>query len=219
MHRSPEPTAGTGLFIVIEGLDGSGISTQIAVLRGWLSGRGITVEGTKEPSRGPFGAVIRQAIEGRLTLDDRTLALAFAADRVDHLYNPVNGIRQHLASGRWVISDRYVLSSLAYQGAAGLDPEWLLEINAFALEPDVTIFIDTPPDICIQRIHQRSSSLELYDDVQQLREIHRLYGTWLARGRLTGHLVTVNGSQNEGDVSRDLQNELEAWLKRRPAKS
>ena len=204
-----------GVFIVVEGLDGSGISTQIAFLRRWLSERGIAVEATKEPSRGPFGAVIRQAIEGRLTLDDRTLALAFAADRVDHLHNPVNGIRQHLTAGRWVLCDRYVLSSLAYQGAAGLDPDWLLQINAFALEPDVTVFVDTPPEICIERIHQRSSSLELYDDVHQLRAIHRLYRTWLARGRLTGHLITVNGSQTEADVSRDLQNELEAWLKQR----
>lgn len=208
-----------GLFIVVEGVDGSGISTQIGFLRRWLSARGLAVEATKEPSRGPFGAVIRQAIEGRLSLDDRSLALAFAADRVDHLHNAVNGIKQHLAAGRCVISDRYVLSSLAYQGAAGLDPDWLLEINAFAVEPDVTVFIDTPPDICIQRIHQRSSSLELYDDVEQLRKIHRLYRTWLARGRLTGHLVSVDGSQSEDDVSRDLQNELEAWLKRRPVKT
>lgn len=209
----------TGLFFVVEGVDGSGISTQIGFLRRWLSARGVPVEATKEPSRGPFGAVIRQAIEGRLTLDDRTLALAFAADRVDHLHNPVNGIRQHLAAGRWVVSDRYVLSSLAYQGAAGLDPDWLLGINTFAIEPDVTIFIDTPPDVCIQRIHQRSSSLELYDDVDQLRTIHRLYRTWLERGRLTGHLVTVDGRQGEDAVARDVQNELEAWLKRRPVKT
>lgn len=209
----------TGLFVVVEGVDGSGISTQIGLLRRWLSARGVTVEATKEPSRGPFGAVIRQAIEGRLALDDRALALAFAADRVDHLHNPVNGIRQHLAAGRWVISDRYVLSSLAYQGAAGLDADWLVEINTFAIEPDVTIFIDTPPDVCIQRIHQRSSSLELYDDVEQLRKIHRLYHAWLARGRLTGHLVTVDGTRSEDAVSHDVQNELEAWLKRRPVKA
>lgn len=208
-----------GVFIVVEGVDGSGISTQIGFLRRWLSARGLPVEVTKEPSRGPFGAVIRQAIEGRLSLDDRSLALAFAADRVDHLHNPVNGVTPHLTAGRWVISDRYVLSSLAYQGAAGLDADWLLEINTFAIEPDVTVFIDTPPDICIQRIRQRSSSLELYDDVEQLRTIHRLYRTWLARGRLTGHLVTVDGSQSEEDVSRDVQNDLEAWLKRRPVKT
>jgi dTMP kinase len=208
----------TGAFIVVEGLDGSGISTQIARLRRWLANRGVTVEVTKEPSPGPLGAVIRQAIEGRIALDEKVLALAFAADRLDHLENHVKGIRQHLDAGRWVICDRYVLSSLAYQGAADVDRDWLLAINRFALEPDVTIFIETPAEVCAERIELRSSSLELYHDVRQLEKVQQVYRQALADGRLTGSLIRVNGHQKEEAVFRELEAGFERWLgARRPA--
>jgi dTMP kinase len=208
-----------GTFIVVEGLDGSGISTQIGRLRRWLAGRGITVELTKEPSPGPLGAVIRQAIEGRVALGEKVLALAFAADRLDHLENDVKGIRQHLDAGRWVICDRYVLSSLAYQGAADVDADWLLAINKFALEPDVTIFVETPAAVCAERIQLRSSSLELYHDVRQLEKVQQVYKKALANGTRLGHLIIVNGDRKEEDVFRDVQAGFEAWLNaRNPAR-
>jgi dTMP kinase len=202
----------TGAFIVVEGLDGSGISTQIGRLRRWLASRDVTVEVTKEPSPGPLGAVIRQAIEGRVALGEKVLALAFAADRLDHLENDVKGIRQHLDAGRWVICDRYVLSSLAYQGAADVDTDWLVAINKFVLEPDVTVFIETPAEVCAERIQLRSSSLELYHDVRQLEKVQQVYRKAIADGRLTGHLITVNGHQKEEDVFRELEASFETWF-------
>jgi dTMP kinase len=204
-----------GVFIVVEGLDGAGISTQIGRPRRWLADRGVTAEITKEPSPGPLGAVIRQAIEGRVALGEKVLALAFAADRLDHLENEVKGIRQHLDAGRWVICDRYVLSSLAYQGAADVESDWLLAINKFALEPDVTIFIETPAAVCAERIRLRSSSLELYHDIRQLEKVQRVYRKALGDGDLIGHLITVNGHQKEEDVFREVEAGFETWLKAR----
>jgi dTMP kinase len=146
----------SGRLIVFEGLDGAGSSTQLRLLASWLGQRGQVVEETREPSNGPFGAVIRQAIEGRLQLVPEVLALAFAGDRADHLLNRANGMALALERGSWVLCDRYVLSSLAYQSADGVDLDWLIELNRHARAPDVTVFVDTPVEVCLQRIAARS---------------------------------------------------------------
>ena len=114
-----------GKFVVYEGIDGSGTTTQAARLASYLRGRGVPVCETSEPTRGPFGAVIRQALEGRLEVDERALAVAFAADRYDHLFSTDRGIVDRLKAGTWVICDRYVLSSLVYQTANGMTAEWI----------------------------------------------------------------------------------------------
>src|SRR5215831_4068328 len=141
-------TGPEGRFIVFEGLDGAGTSTQADRLRRWLVDEGRAVETTREPTGGPIGAAIRQAIEGRTTLDPLTLALAFAADRCDHTYNHVDGIATTLAAGRWVVCDRYAVSSLAYQGGDRAPIAWLVELNRWCLTPDLTVFVDTDPDVC-----------------------------------------------------------------------
>jgi dTMP kinase len=200
-----------GRLIVFEGLDGAGTSTQLARLQRWLSSRGVAVEVTKEPSSGPLGAMVRLAIETRLELDPKTLALAFAADRVDHIENQINGVRKALDNGRWVLCDRYVLSSLAYQGEE-VDSEWLLAINRFALEPDVTIFVDTDAENCLQRIRQRSSSAELYDNYEQLTKVMRNYRRVVAQRQFVGHLITVNGNEAEESVFEALLEQFQEWL-------
>jgi dTMP kinase len=103
--------------------------------------------------------VLRLAIEGRVALDPTTLALAFAADRSDHL---AHGIAPQVDDGAWVLCDRYVLSSLAYQSGAGVSLDFVRAINAFAVEPDLTIFVDTPVDVCLSRIAARSGRDELF---------------------------------------------------------
>src|ERR1700738_411689 len=101
-------------FVVFEGLDGAGTTTQSFLLAKALRRRGIPTEVTQEPTSGHFGAALRQIVEGRLTVDPLTLAKGFAADRSDHLHNESNGIEKALASGSFVICDRYLLSSLDY---------------------------------------------------------------------------------------------------------
>ncbi|GAF95201.1 unnamed protein product, partial [marine sediment metagenome] len=148
-------------FIVIEGVDGSGVSTQAELLERKLRSTGREVYLTKEPTDGPAGAMIRLALAGRLvkrkdaldlrSFEAHTLALLFAADRMDHLYND---IIPKLDIGVIMISDRYYLSSYAYQGIDINNIEWLQAINSQCLRPDLTVFLDIDPAICCKRIQR-----------------------------------------------------------------
>ncbi|MDO8210870.1 dTMP kinase [Conexibacter sp. CPCC 206217] len=193
---STPPAPPPGRFIVIEGLDGAGTTTQAELLAAALrERRAVAVELTREPTNGPLGAVLRQAIEGRLRLDPVALALAFAADRADHLFNPVNGVAAALATGGWVVSDRYVLSSLAYNGGDGeISREWVAQLNRHALAPDLTIFLDVDPETCLQRIGARSSADELFHSRAQLAAVDRGYRETIAAGLVEGPLARVDGS-------------------------
>jgi len=150
-----------GLFIVIEGIDGSGSTTHSKLLAKALRQRGIRVAETCEPSGGPIGGMIRQVLQRRLFVADAagprafawsTMALLFAADRMDHLDSTVVPA---LRDGAVVISDRYDLSSLAYQSATAPTGEkvvsWIRELNARAIRPDLTIVIDVPPEVAEER--------------------------------------------------------------------
>ena len=190
----PTPTAGRGRFVVLEGLDGAGTTTQAARLAARLSEAGIAVEVHREPTTGPLGAVLRQAIEGRIELDPATLALAFAADRADHLNNPRNGVRAQLERGTWVVCDRYVLSSLAYQASDDLDGAWLEQINAFAVAPDLTVFVDVDAGTSMSRIDARSAAGELFHDGDRLARVREAYHRVLDRAHFTGELLVVDGA-------------------------
>jgi dTMP kinase len=148
-------------FIVIEGTDGSGVSTQAERLEARLRDGGREVYLTKEPTDGPAGAMIRLAlakrlvhstdIEGFESIEPHTLGLLFAADRMDHLYTD---IVPKLKMGLTVISDRYYLSSYAFQGL-DMDVDWLEKINAYCLRPDLTIFLNVDSAICYKRMQRR----------------------------------------------------------------
>ena len=185
-----------GRFIVFEGLDGSGTSTQVYKLRDYIHKKGIKAEASNEPTNGPIGSAIRLAILGRVSIDAKALALAFASDRIDHLHNQHNGIIGALEKGVWVISDRYVLSSLAYQGIDIDDEKWLAEINRYAITPDLTVFVDTPVNICTERIDVRSSEIELYHSKDKLSKIALKFIQASSIERFVGTLVVADGSNN-----------------------
>lgn len=193
-----------GRFVVVEGLDGAGTTTQAQRLAETLRAHGLGVELTKEPTNGPLGAVLRQAIEGRVRLDPFALALAFAADRADHVANPVNGIEAQLAAGRWVVSDRYVLSSLAYNRNEAISREWLATLNEHALAPDLTVFVDVDPEICVQRIGARSAADELFHSREQLLAVDRGYREAIAEGHVRGQLAVVQGAGPIEQVEREI---------------
>jgi dTMP kinase len=148
-----------GKFIVFEGLDGSGSSTQNRLLTRYLEQHHLPVFSTGEPTQGPVGLLLRLALSGRLsfsatspdmqTLADSSMALLFAADRIDHLRVEVV---PRLAAGATVISDRYCLSSYAYQmGKDRQNLGWLRSINAQAITPDLILFLDTSVSVCEER--------------------------------------------------------------------
>jgi len=178
----------------------------------WLTELGTSVETTKEPTSGPLGGVIRQVIDKRTELHPAALALAFAADRVDHLTNSVNGIEGHVRNGSWVLCDRYLFSSIAYQASDTIDTAWLIEINRFAPTPDLTIFVDTDPDICMDRIRSRSGNDELFHDEGVLRRALSVYRHVISDGRLAGRLVVVDGNNKVDDVASDVSAAVRGWM-------
>lgn len=163
-----------GLFIAIEGIDGAGTTTQAKRLVESLASNGLPMHLTREPSDGPIGALIRQILTGRVVVpgikgprapDWATMALLFAADRVDHIEAEV---APNLADGVTVVTDRYDYSSVAYQSiTAGGGPEvavWVREINRHARRPDLTVVIDVPADVASRRRDVRGGTPELYED-------------------------------------------------------
>jgi dTMP kinase len=210
-----KPDSTPGLFIVLEGIDGAGTTTQAALLQQSLAKAAIATELTNEPSDGPIGAVLRQAINRRIKLSPEALALAFAADRIDHLTNKQSGIEKSLGEGKWVVSDRYVLSSYAYQSHQGVDLEWLIEINSAARKPDVTIFVDTPPDECAARIRARSSNVELFDDMSALLETDQVYREVIKRPEQVGHLIVVDGTQAAAEIGEEIRLGIQGWRESR----
>jgi dTMP kinase len=185
-----------GKFVVYEGIDGSGTTTQASRLATYLREQGVPVCETSEPTRGPFGAVIRQALEGRLEVDERALAVAFAADRYDHLFSTDRGIVDRLSAGTWVVCDRYVLSSVVYQSANGMAAEWVQSINRYAIPPDLTIFIDTPVDECLSRLAARGSLPDRYEREEMLLAVRERY----LRASSESPLVTVEGKGSVDEV-------------------
>lgn len=201
-----------GRFIVFEGLDGAGTSTQAALLAEWLRGRGISVDLTREPTDGEIGRLIRQVLSGDTKTSPAALALLFAADRIDHLERP-DGVKAALAAGRWVISDRYVLSSVAYQSADGIESAWAAEINRHAITPDLTIFVDTTPEVCMRRIEARGGRREIFETLPRQRAVLDQFRAALANSALTGSLARVDGDGAVEAVTGAIKTAVETWLR------
>ena len=174
---------GQGLFVALEGIDGSGTSTQSQRLGECLRRDGRAVHLTREPSDGPVGSLIRQVLRGRIVAAGstghppgwETMALLFAADRMDHL---AAEIEPNLQDGVDVITDRYYHSSIAYQAeTSGVDGAWvwIRELNVRARRPDLTIILDVEPALAARRRAERASSREIYDDLDLQERLAAFY--------------------------------------------
>jgi dTMP kinase len=183
-----------GAFICIEGLDGCGKTTQAKLLAKKL-GKSHNAVYTAEPSRGKIGTFIRnRCLYGEKRLSTVVEALLFAADRVEHVENEV---LPALREGRLVISDRYVYSSLAYQGAADLSIEWIEKVNEHALKPDLAVFIDVDPKIVMRRLKPKRSVMENMETLQKVRDV---YLKFVAKGEL----VRLDGNRAKDEVAEAL---------------
>jgi len=184
-----------GAFICIEGLDASGKTTQARRLVRELRRRGFKAVYTTEPSPGEIGKFIRTYIlQRKRRVPIAVEALLFAVDRVDHLEHRV---KPALQEGKIVVSDRYVYSSLAYQGAAGLDLNWIEEINRSVVTPDLAIYIDVPPEMVVKRIKRKRSVMERLEVQRKVREV---YVKFVEDGRL----IRVDGNRPKDEVLRDI---------------
>jgi dTMP kinase len=191
----------TGRFIVLEGIDGAGTTTQCGLLAARLRKDGVHVRTTREPSDGPVGATIRQILAGRVVGASgrapgwATMALLFAADRADHIDAD---IEPFLAASGTVISDRYDASSLAYQsissGRGGEGAvEWIRTLNKHARRPDLTVVLDVLPSIAATRREGRGDAAQLYEQNELQQALAAFYKD-LHRHMPNDRVVVVDGS-------------------------
>lgn len=175
------------LFLVVEGLDGAGTTTISARLAEALLARDLRVRLTAEPTNGPLGSLLRAHVQGGVNLDEHTAALLFTGDRADHLGQV---IRPALRRGEWVVCDRYLLSTLAYQGAAGVSREAILAASQGFDVPDVTFVLDVAEDVRAQRLASRPSS-ERYESAELAGALRRSYEESIQLLRSAGHRIEV----------------------------
>lgn len=190
---SDTPTrASSSPFVVLEGIDGAGTTTQSAILRDRFASRGESPVLTREPSDGPIGVMIRQMLARRIVLPAdptrggaqepmtrETLALLFAADRLDHV---ASTIEPALRAGKPVISDRYYHSSLAYQGdveaqedgTERVDYDWILALNSRARVPDITFFLEIDIETSLERLGRRAQR-DIYETREKLERLITRY--------------------------------------------
>lgn len=207
-----------GHFVVLEGIDGAGTTTQVQRLAASMRARGLPVHTTREPSDGPIGTMIRQVLTGRLVVPGpagghalgwATMALLFAADRMDHLQAEV---LPNVMEGVTVVSDRYDHSSAAYQSATSNDAAsvaWIRQLNQRARRPDLTVVLDVDPRVAYERRQQRAGFREIYDDDELQQKLASFYATveqWFPDERI----VHVNGNHDADTVQRDVLAAVEA---------
>lgn len=167
-------------FIVFEGLDGSGTSTQANLLERRLVNEGHRCHLTSEPSAGPVGQIIRQAFKGRLRFSqtserfDQQMAHLFSADRFDHLYNEWDGVMPTLERGTTVISTRYFFSSYAYHCTREQDWALVERLNRDFPNPDLLVYLRNPVAESVRRLKSRTT-LDSYETPDKLTQVAANY--------------------------------------------
>lgn len=184
----------TGHFIVLEGIDGSGTTTQAGRVAAALRERGRTVVETHEPGSGPIGVEIRKLLKPEASPPAGLLPLLFAADRLEHLANVV---KPALERGEVVICDRYTLSSLVYQGLEHA-PAWILEINTHAISPSLTFLLDLPAEVALERVNARGGLAERFDRLEVQQRLRAGYlrcvgDRWPDRTPMVDHVILAGG--------------------------
>jgi len=199
-----------GKFIVFEGIDGSGKSTQIKMIAKRIQDLNLKVYTTFEPTAGPIGSLIRQMLSGKIKTDQRTLASLFAADRMDHLVNEVDGIQKKVDGGELVICDRYYFSSYAYH-AQYMDMEWVIHansLNAEILRPDLTVFIDVEPEKCLERIKNNRSDFEMYEKIDIMKNVRINYLKAFEHFKNLEKIAVIDGNNSMEQVADALFHEV-----------
>ena len=189
-------------FIVLEGGDGAGTTTQLKLIGKAFTEAGIPHWMTSEPTDRPEGLLIRRILSGELRRDPGTLARLFAADRNEHL-NGRGGICERLGRGDTVVSDRYVLSSLAYQGVA-CGPELPSELNAGFPLPELLLYFDLPPRLSLERLGERER-LDIFEELSFQEKVRTAYHDALSGYASSGmKIVHVDASRSVEEVSREI---------------
>lgn len=201
-----------GKFIVLEGIDGCGKSTQAKMLFNKMQESEIPAFLTQECSHGPIGMLIRKEfLSGNRKTDPKVTNLLFAADRLDHITNADDGMLGKVNNATNVVCDRYYLSSLAYYAQEFLGSAKYLEelhfiinanmMNKALMTPDITVFIQMDPSEAIKRLNNRTGIKEIYEDIETLKKVYITYfdGIQLLRN-LGENIVIIDGNGSADQV-------------------
>jgi dTMP kinase len=200
------------LFIALEGIDGSGKSTQVKLLKEKLEQAGLKVYTTAEPTESPIGKIIRNIFTHKMGADHRTIAGLFVADRMHHLLDETEGIIKMLNDGYAVISDRYYFSSYAYQGVH-VDLDWVIQANSLSanlLRPDLNVFIDISPEISIERLKKGRTSIELYETLENLQNVRDKYFEVMELLKSEENIFVTDGNRSPEAISNAIWEKISA---------
>ncbi|HIJ78232.1 MAG: dTMP kinase [Desulfobulbaceae bacterium] len=184
-----------GLFVVFEGIDGTGKTTQIEMLARVLEQKGMTVVATREPTDGQYGQKIRKLFQDRSSATPEQELQLFMDDRREHVREVV---APALAAGQVVLCDRYYFSTAAYQGAAGHDPRTIIAENEkFAPIPDLVIILEAPVAVGVHRVQKlRGEILNDFEQESMLDKVAAIFadleGDYIRRVDCTGDAATVH---------------------------
>lgn len=187
------PQIPKGVFVVLDGIDGCGKTLHSKLLRDGLQARGFNAIRTWEPSQNSVGKFIQTMLMTE-KIHPMIEALLFAADRYQHLQSE---ILPNLESGKIVVCDRYLYSSLAYQGGQGVDLNWIRKINDFALKPDIALYLDVAPSVGLGRIRRKKTVLENMNLQEKVREKYLEFVH-------DGELLLVDSNRSIEEVKNDL---------------
>lgn len=195
-------------FIVVEGLDGTGKTTQIKILAEYLKNKGNDVFVTAEPTSHPSGKLIRRVLSGEVPASPWALAGLFLSDRIIHNTNAEDGIEKLIEEGKTVISDRYYYSTFAYQGHE-TDLRWAMDMHFSCPEirrPDLVLFLTMSPEKCIERIraNRPDEAIEIYENTESLTKISRQFDTVFEILKDRENIVYIDADGTVEEVSRRL---------------
>ena len=205
------------IFIVLEGLDGSGTTTQAHLLESYFRELALPVENTAEPSTGLIGSTIRLALKRRVSfqddpkLFDRQMALMFAADRHDHLYNDKEGIIPTFNRGISVICTRYIPSSFAYHCASEADWDFVELLNSEFPLPDLLIYLDNDVENSLDRISRRNT-IDSYEREEKLNQAALNYKRYLSN--YPARSIKINASSPKEDVFSTIISAIKEIMKK-----
>lgn len=198
---------GKGLFIVFEGIDGCGKTTQANRLADMLRAQGREVVLTAEPTGLPSGKALREALSGKVKKSECEMAAMFVMDRIAHNIDAEIGIQNLVARGVDVICDRYYYSSLAYQGHA-TDYKWVKAMNIGCPEirrPDLCIYLDLLPEESLRRINAGRESLEIYENTETLTKVRKQFLSVIDDLKETDNIQIVNAADSCDNIANIIE--------------